>query len=118
MSISFGSHGKPRAKRARPTIRRTFSATYTGELIMPKRGAWTRSIDAVGDVIEDGHDTRASLIVNIGDELILFGPGVEQIAIVEVVSVESGGWSYRVKTVFWIEAVPAGEVFVMRRKTK
>lgn len=118
MTVSFGSHARGRIKRPRVSTRKTFVASYDGEYLAPKRGAWTRSIDALGDVVADGQDPRALLIANRGDQLFLFGARVEQIAIVEIVGVEADGFRYRVATRFAIEAVTAGEVFVMRRRAK
>ncbi len=114
-SPAFGSHAKPRVRKPRLATRKTFAASYDGELLVPKRGAWTRSIDAVGDPVVDGQDKQALLVVNVGDQLILFGKRIEEDALVEVVAVERDGWAYRVRTLFQIDPVVAGEVFVMRR---
>jgi hypothetical protein len=117
-SPAFASHAKPRAKKPRGATRKTFAAMFDGEYLEPKPGAWTRTIDKAGEVVEDGRDPRALLVASPGDQLFLFGKDIEQISLVEVVDSDENGSRYRVKERFSRQRPAAGEVFVMRRDAK
>lgn len=106
--------------RRRIGVRKTWSAelaTVGGHRVMtPRRGAWSCTIDKQGNVVEDARDDHATLRINVGDRLFLFGPAVEQISMAVVVGVMPDGESYRLTTTtHCIAAAPDGDVLVMRR---
>ena len=117
MSVAFGSHAKPRAKKPRTWTRKTWAATLLGTTLTPKRGAWWKTFTPDAELVDEGKDTTSMLIANIGDGLLVFGGDVDEIALVEVTGVSRDGVTLEIRTTYAPKPVRDGAVFVMRRKT-
>lgn len=81
----------PVKRGAKPKVRSTFTGAIRvdGErvVITPERGAYRRTIDDAGDVINDVFEAGAMFVRNIGDRLIVCGPSIEETALAVVLAV-------------------------------
>jgi hypothetical protein len=101
-TLAAGSGPRRRKPKATKSVRQWFIATMTRDgsafLLEPKRGCRRITteipVDA-SEAITEGElrDPNARLVANIGDHLMLGGPGADDIAIAEVVAVKSSGWN-------------------------
>jgi hypothetical protein len=98
---------RPRRPRLRSRKRYVGSIVVTpdaggdrGQLHV-KRGCYRLTIDSIGDEVSDVFEPQAALWANIGDEIMLLGPSVDDdaIAIAEIVHVGSDGRSFGVRMV-------------------
>jgi len=65
--------------------------------LAPTPGAWRRTIDRRGDVLSETYVPGATPWANIGDELLLCGPALDEIATAVVVAVIDDGRALRLR---------------------
>ena len=76
----------------------TATAAFKGVLgtLTPLRGAYVTTIDRTGEVVSDRvRDPHTRLASNIGDRLLVIGPGADEYAIAYVDGIEQSGYDER-----------------------
>lgn len=100
----------------RKHTRRTFSGSLRNDVLVVRRGAHVRTVDKLGDVLEDSKDERAQLWINLGDHVLVADRSLvtDPVAVLEIVRVDFVGWSEaRYGVACRRGTAPAGECWVM-----
>ena len=87
-------------RKPRTHVRRWFSATLdrATNILEPVRGCRTVKVDEVGSQISETRGPNRRLVLNVGDQAILFGPDSEiQSATIEHVDLDGYRERWRVK---------------------
>lgn len=119
MSVSFGSHAKPRKPRAKTSTIVTFTARLVADgahYLELHRGANVVELDKDGNRACEYHDGRKLCFANVGDKLMLLGDADDAIALAEITAVDRDGMRYRIRRVDGLAPVKTGEVRFMRVK--
>lgn len=96
-------------------IREWWTARLEGSLLVPARGC-TRVVVKIDSEIEESstREPQRVLTANIGDRLMVFGAGLDEVLLLEVSSVHVEGWSSRLLVVPLAGAANDGAVSLLK----
>lgn len=105
----------PRRSKAKRIVRMLYRGTLDGNFLTLQRGAHRR-VTVDGETVSLTYDSKARIVANIGDALIVVGKDETAIAVLEIVVIELRDWDEKIGFRVRSGETQDGQVFVMNAK--